>query len=181
MKEVSKAASKYELAVKYEFRAEEDSEMYKDWKTTFYISIDLPDKLKGSKVSMALAGYYESELYKDGWQLVTLTLEEGEPVDLLQKLGYEYGWAKDGKKVEFPYWEVKSLISPFTCGVVDLSTLNAAEKLALFKYELDEYADNTPVMPAGANLTVELRMENGEEYRTIGVYTYAFPEIEQIG
>ena len=182
IKNVRKAFS-YALAVRYEFAATEDSELYANWKTTYYVSVKLPDELKNqdvNKVSLALAGYHAAY---GKWEIVTVTLEEGPSVDLLAVLFESYGYGDDYND-GVTYSEVKESFSPFTCGVVDLACLSKAEKLALFKKEIGGNGE-LPVMPSGVELTVELRMTNpgnAEETRTIGVYTYTFStEIAQIG
>ena len=169
-----KKAFSYAMAAKYEFEAESESENYNDWTTTFFVSVELPEELKGKEVSLALAGYYYAEgVYTAGWQLVTIKLREGEPIDLLKELAAQFGL----NDAEFTYEEVRKQISPFKCGVVDLMSLSNVEKLALFKNELDSGV----VMPSDVELTVELRLTNGAgDKQTVGVYKYTFPKVAQI-
>jgi len=137
------------LEVKYSFVTDEVSDNYADWHTTFWVSIEGVES-----ASLMLAGYYDGPQYHGGWKPLMVNLRAGTEVDLIKEFV--------GERFEFTYDEVRELVGEFTCGVIDADTVMGYE---------------TGLNPAGAKLTVELRMtnrENADETRTIGVYSYTF-------
>lgn len=166
------------LAIQYTFEDnEETSAKYGDWKTTFYVSCDLPDGCGVTEIDIPLAGYYQGWMNKDGdqiddqgqWKLCLLEdLKEGEEIDILRRVGVG--------DVGLTYAEVQKDIGTFKCGVVDAKNPSASDSIPgelLINKAFD--GDYDPA-PAGTVLTVELRLTNDEtgEIAVAGIFRYTF-------